>query len=121
LLINAIFNLGAVFLLLVFWLIPADLIAPCYPYLLFGASFLSFGSLLLIFMSAVELSPKKLTGTVAGFIMLFAYIGLTLSNILIGILIQNIGWNYFFAALSGSVLLSTLTLFPLWFRTKNPV
>jgi len=118
---NVVFTLGTGFLLLSFWLIPADLIALCYVPLVFVVGFFSFGAQMLIFLTAVELSPKKLTGAVAGFIMLFAYIGSTVSNILIGTLIQNVGWNYFFAVLCGSVLLSTLTLFPLWFRAKNPV
>jgi sugar phosphate permease len=105
---NILFHLGLIALLLVFWLVPGDVIVSWYLYLMVSVSFFSLGAQLLIFIAAVELSDRKVAGIVAGLIILIAGTGPIFSNVLIGEVVQNIGWNYFFVALCGCMVLSAI-------------
>lgn len=105
---NVLFHLGMIFLLLIFWLIRATIIVHWYSYLVYSMYFFTVGLQVLIFITAVELSHKKTRGAVVGFIMLLYFAAPGLSNIPIGMAIQNFGWNYFFAILCGSATLSAL-------------
>lgn len=77
--------------------------------------FLIYGPVMLIGVSALDLVPKKAAGTSAGFTGLFGYfLGTVGAEALMGIIVQQTGWNGGFMLISASSILSILFLALTW-------
>lgn len=101
--------------ILVYWFNP-----PGYPWIdniaLISIGFLIYGPVMLIGVHALDLLPKKASGTAAGLTGLFGYfIGASvLGNIAMGFVVDNYGWNGGFLMLSVSSILSIVFLAFTW-------
>ena len=110
---NAIFSLGMLVSVLVFWSYPGTtLIWSSFLAAMIG--FFLFGPQMLIGLAAAELSHKNATGTATGFAGWFAYIGAALAGYPLGLIIEKSGWQGFFVVLTVCGILSILCFLPLW-------
>lgn len=79
--------------LYVYWWLPNDqvvLINAC----ILALGFLIYGPVMLVGLHAIDLVPKSVAGTAAGFTGLFGYVGgATCANALFGWIVENYGWN----------------------------
>ncbi len=84
----------------VYWLTPAS--SPLWVSLV-AVTFIGgliYGPVMLIGLQALDLSPRRVAGTAAGFTGLFGYvIGATLASSGIGLVVQNFGWDVTFIML----------------------
>lgn len=110
----------------VYWFAPNDqplLIDICI--LLMG--FLIYGPVMLIGLHALDLVPKHVAGTAAGFTGLFGYVGgATCANALFGWIVDHYDWNGGFILLCSSCILATIFLSLTWnaghrSNKKNPL
>lgn len=102
-----LFLVGTGVTIFVYWQLPAT--APLWMFYvlisLIGA--LIYGPIMLIGLQAIDLSPKYVAGTAAGFTGLFGYLlGATLASTGVGLLIDYAGWNVTFATLIGVVVVA---------------
>ena len=101
--------------ILVYWFNP-----PGHPLIdniaLIAIGFLIYGPVMLIGVQALDLVPKKASGTAAGLTGLFGYfIGASiLGNIAMGFVVDNYGWNGGFMMLATSSILSIVFLAFTW-------
>ena len=85
--------LGVLIAIVIYWQNPPgntyiDILA------LIAIGFMIYGPMMLIALHAIDLVPKNAAGTAAGLIGIFGYlIGVVCTNLLIGILLDNFGWN----------------------------
>ncbi|WP_353065192.1 MFS transporter [Arcanobacterium hippocoleae] len=94
-----------------YWLIPNT--APMWIFYLLIALIggLIYGPVMLIGLQAIDLSPRNVAGTAAGFTGLFGYLlGATLASTGVGILIHNYGWDVTYGVLLGIVVLSVILM-----------
>lgn len=99
---------------LVYWLNP-----PGNPGLdmamLIGIGFCIYGPVMLIGVQALDLAPKKAAGTAAGFTGLFGYVGGAVSaNILIGMVVDEFGWDAGLAMVAGACVMAMLLISLTW-------
>lgn len=105
------FLIGTGAAIFAYWQLPAT--APLWMFYvlisLIGA--LIYGPIMLIGLQAIDLSPKYVAGTAAGFTGLFGYLlGATLASTGVGMLIELAGWNVTFAALIGVVAVAVVLM-----------
>lgn len=82
--------------------------------------FLIYGPVMLIGLHALELAPKKAAGTAAGFTGLFGYLGgSVLASWIIGIVVDNFGWDKAFMLMIGSGAMSCVLLFMTMLQEKK--
>lgn len=117
--INVLFMLGAVVMVLVFYIVPQG-----YAYLdsfaLFFIGLFVFGPQMLIGVTAAELSHKKAAATATGFAGCFAYLGAATAGYPLGRIIRDYGWGEYFVILATCALLAALIVLPLWSIKTNP-
>lgn len=117
--INVLFMIGALFTVLLFYVIP-----PGYVYLdsiaLFLIGFFVFGPQMLIGVAAAELSHKKAAATATGFAGCFAYLGAATAGYPLGRVIRDFGWGEFFVILAICAFLAAAIVTPLWSIKTNP-
>ena len=98
----------------VYWFAPNDhpmLIDACI--ILMG--FLVYGPVMLIGLHALDLVPKHVAGTAAGFTGLFGYVGgATCANALFGWIVDVYGWTGGFILLLTSCVFATFFLMLTW-------
>ncbi len=99
--------------ILLYWLNPKgnylmDSIA------LIAIGFLIYGPVMLIGVAALDLVPKKAVGTAAGLTGLFGYLGATIAELGIGIVVQHYGWNVGFMVIIAAAVLSIFLLALTW-------
>ncbi len=76
---------------------------------------LIYGPVMLIGVAALDYVPKKAAGTAAGFTGLFGYIGGEVSaNVIIGMIIDNAGWDGVFKLIIVSSILAIVFLGLTW-------
>jgi OPA family glycerol-3-phosphate transporter-like MFS transporter len=95
----------------VYWLSPVD--GPLWVSLaaLVAIGGLIYGPVMLIGLQALDLSPRKVAGTAAGFTGLFGYVlGATLASTGIGLAVHAFGWNWTFALILLCVVLAIVLL-----------
>ncbi|ADH92842.1 MFS transporter [Arcanobacterium haemolyticum] len=95
----------------IYWLLPNT--APLWIfYVLIGIiGGLIYGPVMLIGLQAIDLSPRNVAGTAAGFTGLFGYLlGATLASSGVGILIHYFGWNVTYGVLLVVVVLSLILM-----------
>ncbi|QJC22067.1 MFS transporter [Arcanobacterium buesumense] len=100
-----------------YWLIPNT--APLWIfYVLIGViGGLIYGPVMLIGLQAIDLSPRNVAGTAAGFTGLFGYLlGATLASSGVGLLIHYFGWNITYAVL---LIVVVLSLILMWIVGKD--
>lgn len=111
--INALFSLGLLVVISLFWLIPNG-----YPWLDSFAMFMTgltvFGPQMLIGVAAAELAHKKAAASATGFAGWFGYFGAASAGYPLGRLTQDFGWDGFFYAMIGCSAVATIILLPLW-------
>ncbi|MCI6574187.1 MAG: MFS transporter [Actinomycetaceae bacterium] len=104
--------LGGVGVALAFyWLLPNT--APLWMfYMLIGViGGLIYGPVMLIGLQAIDLSPRNVAGTAAGFTGLFGYLlGATLASSGVGLLIHYFGWNVTYGTLLCVVVVSLILM-----------
>ncbi|MFW0107936.1 MFS transporter [Rothia sp. P7181] len=70
---------------------------------------LIYGPVMLIGLQAIDLSPRNVAGTAAGFTGLFGYLlGASLASTGVGLLIHYFGWGVAYSALLGIVVLALI-------------
>ena len=90
----------------VYWILPSDCVWGINACLLM-LGFLIYGPVMLIGLHALDLVPKSVAGTAAGFTGLFGYVGgATCANALFGWIVQHYGWDGGFKLLLISCLMS---------------
>lgn len=116
--INALFAIGMVFAIALFWAVP-----PGHPWLDSAAmlitGFTIFGPQMMIGMAAAELSHKNAASTSTGFVGTFAYIGAAIAGYPLGKVTQDWGWEGFFWFMIVCCVISVLMLLPMWSVTAN--
>lgn len=104
--------------LTVYWSLPNEyttLIDIC----LFALGFLIYGPVMLIGLHAIDIVPKHVAGTAAGFTGLFGYVGgATCANAAFGYIVHYYGWDGGFTLLLASCLIAVLFLSLTW-NTKS--
>ncbi|MGV0109465.1 MFS transporter [Arthrobacter sp. CP30] len=101
------FLIGVFLAVLVYWLSPVEWpIGVSYAALVVIGG-LIYGPVMLIGLQALDLSPRKVAGTAAGFTGLFGYVlGATLASTGIGLSVHNFGWDTTFVLILACVLLA---------------
>jgi OPA family glycerol-3-phosphate transporter-like MFS transporter len=98
----------------IYWFAPSSsplLINSC----ILVMGFLIYGPVMLIGLHAIDLVPKHIAGTAAGFTGLFGYVGgAVCANALFGWIVDNYDWNGGFLLLFVSCLLATIFLSLTW-------
>jgi OPA family glycerol-3-phosphate transporter-like MFS transporter len=69
---------------------------------------------MLIGVAACDLVPKKAVGTAAGLTGLFGYLGATVAELGIGLIVQHYGWNIGFISIITAAVLSIALLALTW-------
>lgn len=110
--VNAIFSVGIIFSLLLFWMAPSNFYIDCASVALIG--FWIFGPQMLIGVAAAELAHKKAAATASGLTGLWGYLGAAAAGYPLGAICEHYGWSGFFWALSACAIVSALLLIPLW-------
>ncbi len=88
---------------------------------LFMMGFLIYGPVMLIGLHALDLVPKHIAGTAAGFTGLFGYVGgATCANALFGWIVDVYGWNGGFILLLASCFFATFFLALAWNAGYTP-
>lgn len=102
-----LFIAGVGIALVAYWQLPAT--APIWIFYVLIAIIggLIYGPVMLIGLQAIDLSPREVAGTAAGFTGMFGYLlGATLASTGVGILIDRFGWNVTYATLTAIVVLA---------------
>lgn len=102
------FTICTALAILGYWLAPVG--TPMWVLILLVALIggLIYGPVMLIGLQAIDLSPRNVAGTAAGFTGLFGYLlGATLASTGVGILVHNFGWNLTFMVF---IVFSVLTV-----------
>ncbi|MGO3796563.1 MAG: MFS transporter [Pauljensenia sp.] len=97
--------------LVAYWKIPAS--APIWISIVLVALIggLIYGPVMLIGLQAIDLSPRQVAGTAAGFTGLFGYLlGATLASSGVGLLVHNFGWGTSFVVLTICAVLVVVIL-----------
>jgi len=98
----------------IYWNLPSDCVWGINACLLM-LGFLIYGPVMLIGLHALDLVPKSVAGTAAGFTGLFGYVGgATCANALFGWIVQHYGWDGGFKLLMVSCLMSIGCLSLTW-------
>lgn len=115
------FTICTALAILGYWLAPQG--TPMWVLILLVALIggLIYGPVMLIGLQAIDLSPRNVAGTAAGFTGLFGYLlGATLASTGVGILVQHFGWNVtFMVFIAFSVL--TVLLFAIVGRDERRI
>lgn len=93
--------------LILYWQVPAT--APLWMFYVLIAVIggLIYGPVMLIGLMAIDMSPKNIAGTAAGFTGLFGYLlGASLASTGVGLLVKYFGWDVTFGCLVAVVLLA---------------
>lgn len=97
--------------IVIYWQLPQNAPLWLYYVLIGMIGGLIYGPVMLIGLQAIDLSPKYVAGTAAGFTGLFGYLlGATLASSGVGILIQKFGWNVTYMCLAGVVILAVILM-----------
>lgn len=102
------FTICTALAILGYWLAPVG--TPMWVLILLVALIggLIYGPVMLIGLQAIDLSPRNVAGTAAGFTGLFGYLlGATLASTGVGLLVHNFGWNLTFIVF---IVFSVLTV-----------
>lgn len=118
--VNALFAIGMLVSIALFWMIPEGY-AALDSAALFFVGFMIFGPQMMIGLVAAELSHKKAAATSTGFVGLFAYIGAAVAGYPLGYVTQNWGWEGFYLSLLACCTISALLLIPLWSVTATSI
>lgn len=105
------FMLAVAVMTAVYWLKPTD--APLWMSLVTVATIggLIYGPVMLIGLQALDMSPRHVAGTAAGYTGLFGYVlGATLASTGIGLMIDRWGWDVTFGFLIGCCLVTVALL-----------
>ncbi|GAB79108.1 MFS transporter, OPA family, glycerol-3-phosphate transporter [Austwickia chelonae] len=105
------FMLGVGVFIVLYWLAPVG--TPFWllmVYLFFIGAFV-YGPVMLIGLQALDMSPRHVAGTAAGFTGLFGYVlGATMASTGVGLVAQHYGWDATYALLTAFAVLSVILL-----------
>ena len=97
--------------LLVYWLMPASAPIGVFYLLIAIIGGLIYGPVMLIGLQAIDLSPRNVAGTAAGFTGLFGYLlGASLASSGVGALIHYFGWNVAYGFLVAVALIAVILM-----------
>ncbi|MBM7825007.1 OPA family glycerol-3-phosphate transporter-like MFS transporter [Arcanobacterium pluranimalium] len=106
-----LFIAGVGIALVIYWQLPASAPAWLFYLLIAVIGGLIYGPVMLIGLQAIDLSPKSVAGTSAGFTGLFGYLlGASLASTGVGLLIHNFGWNVTYICLVVVVALAFILM-----------
>jgi OPA family glycerol-3-phosphate transporter-like MFS transporter len=95
------FMAGVAVFVVAYWLAPVGTPYWVMMMFLFFIGAFIYGPVMLIGLQALDMSPRNVAGTAAGFTGLFGYvIGATMASTGVGFLVQHFGWGVSFAALA---------------------
>ncbi len=98
--------------LVIYWLMPATAPIGVFYLLIAIIGGLIYGPVMLIGLQAIDLSPKNVAGTAAGFTGLFGYLlGATLASSGVGLLIHYFGWNVAYGFLVAVAVIAVVLMF----------
>lgn len=102
---------GVAVALVAYWLLPATAPIGVFYLLIALIGGLIYGPVMLIGLQAIDLSPRHVAGTAAGFTGLFGYLlGASLASTGVGLLVHHYGWNVTYAVLLVVVLLAIVLM-----------
>lgn len=105
------FLVGTAICVAVYWLLPQGTPLAVSFVLLALIGGLIYGPVMLIGLQALDLSPRNVAGTAAGYTGLFGYVlGATMASTGVGFLIEHFGWNVTFIVLLACVVLAIFFL-----------
>lgn len=115
------FTVATALAILGYWLAPVGTPMPLLIGLVALIGGLIYGPVMLIGLQAIDLSPRHVAGTAAGFTGLFGYLlGATLASSGVGIIVHNFGWNVTFAVFVVFAVL-TVAIFALVGRYEKAI
>lgn len=95
------FMAGVAVFVIAYWLAPVGTPYWVMMMFLFFIGAFIYGPVMLIGLQALDMSPRNVAGTAAGFTGLFGYvIGATMASTGVGFLVQHYGWGVSFAVLA---------------------
>nr|WP_300340880.1 MFS transporter [Actinomyces sp.] len=106
-----LFLAGVGIALAFYWLLPPS--APIWLFYILIACIggLIYGPVMLIGLQAIDLSPRSVAGTAAGFTGLFGYLlGASLASTGVGLLIDHLGWNVTYGFLLAVVVAAVVLM-----------
>lgn len=105
--------------LYIYWFLPNDQVV-LINFCVLALGFLIYGPVMLVGLHAIDLVPKSVAGTAAGFTGLFGYVGgATCANALFGWIVDSYGWNGGFILLFFSCAAAILFLSFTWQVGRN--
>ncbi|CAB0722640.1 MFS transporter [Corynebacterium diphtheriae] len=116
----SLFTLGAGLSIAAYWLAPVG--TPFWLMVIFVAFIGGFiyGPVGLIGLQALDLSPRNVAGTAAGFTGLFGYLlGATLASTGVGFLVKFVGWNVTFIVFLVFTVLILVIFQVIWREEKK--
>ncbi|MDR0959626.1 MAG: MFS transporter [Propionibacteriaceae bacterium] len=117
-----VFMAGVGVFLVCYWLAPVGTPYWMLMVFLFFIGAFIYGPVMLIGLQAIDMAAKHVAGTSAGFTGLFGYVlGATLASSVVGILVDNFGWNTAFGMLLGCVFLAMVMLVFIYPREKMAI
>lgn len=106
-----VFLAGVGIALAIYWWLPSTAHIGWFYLLIAIIGGLIYGPVMLIGLQAIDLSPRNVAGTAAGFTGLFGYLlGASLASTGVGLLIQYFGWNVAYGCLLGVVVLALILM-----------
>lgn len=94
-----------------YWLLPPTAPLGLFYLLIAIIGGLIYGPVMLIGLQAIDLSPRNVAGTAAGFTGLFGYLlGASLASTCVGYLIDHFGWSVTYMCLLGVVVLAMVLM-----------
>lgn len=106
-----VFLAGVGIALAIYWALPATAPIGWFYLLIAVIGGLIYGPVMLIGLQAIDLSPRHVAGTAAGFTGLFGYLlGASLASTGVGVLIEYYGWNVAYGCLLGVVVLALILM-----------
>ncbi|QWW19744.1 MFS transporter [Schaalia sp. 19OD2882] len=107
-----LFLTGVGIALLAYWLMPHSAPIGVFYLLIAIIGGLIYGPVMLIGLQAIDLSPKNVAGTAAGFTGLFGYLlGASLASSGVGYLIEFFGWNVAYGFLVAVAVVAVVLMF----------
>ncbi|MDR1057522.1 MAG: phosphoglycerate transporter protein PgtP [Coxiellaceae bacterium] len=105
--------------ILAYWFVPRGYhLADCVTLIVVGCAI--YGPILMIYVSAMDMVPKKAAGTAAGLVGLFGYVGgAVLANAGVGYIVDRLGWDGGFVLLLISCGLTILFFALTWEAKAN--
>lgn len=95
----------------IYWMLPVGTSFPVLMFVIGCIGALIYGPVMLVGLQAIDLSPRNVAGTAAGFTGLFGYlIGATIASTGLGLIANTYGWSAYFIVLIVMCVLAVILM-----------